>query len=368
MFKFFNDYLTFSRRERSGVLLLLTLCLLSYLWPRFLIFLPAVPEPDFTAFEEEAAALMAARKIPSSPEVALFPFDPNDASIEELQALGIPRRTARTILKFREKGGRFYQKSDLRRIYNLDEEDYRRLEPYIRLPELRPSPPAVLVEKSAARLFEFDPRTVRAEELQEMGLSEKVALTFVRFREKGGKFEKPEDLLRVYGMTPEDVRRLTPYVRFPRTPSRTPADSLEEAFSAPETEPLRIDINRASASEWQQLYGIGPVLSARIVRFREKLGGFHAVEQIRETYGLPDSTFQKIKPFLEGSAILRPLAVNSLEWRALSDHPYLNRRQARAIVAYRRQHGPFSCTADLDKVLALPEEVRTKMKPYWNFD
>ena len=216
-------------------------------------------------------------------------------------------------------------------------------------------------------MFPFDPSRVSIEELRQLGLSPKVARTFVRFREKGGIFRNPEDLQKVYGMKPEDVQRLTPYVRFSKP---GPEDSIGpppvESPVAPKL--VRIDINQASAKEWRQLYGIGPVLSDRITRFREKLGGFSSVEQVRETYGLPDSTFEKIHPSLLASSIFRPLAVNRLGWKELSQHPYLTRRQARAIVAYRQQHGRFSSPSDLDKVLALPRGVRAKLKPYWNFD
>jgi competence protein ComEA len=137
-------------------------------------------------------------------------------------------------------------------------------------------------------------------------------------------------------MTPEDARRLTPYARFPKPPKPLPEDSLERQPPAIAPKPLRVDINRASAEDWQRLYGIGPVLSDRIIRFRDKLGGFSTVEQVRETYGLPDSTFENIYDQLELSPIFRPLAVNRLGWEELSGHPYLDRRQAQAIVAYRR--------------------------------
>jgi competence ComEA-like helix-hairpin-helix protein len=364
-----RDFLSFTRRERSGVLLLLTLCLLGYgvpwLYPLFF----AKPEADFTTFEKEAAALDAARKAPPAtlPQ-ALFPFDPNRASMEELQALGLPRATARTILKYRNRGGRFRRKSDLRKIYTLQEEDYLRLAPYIRLPSGEPATTVVPLKTTSQALFHFNPQTVSAQELQELGLSGKVARTFVHFREKGGTFEKPADLLKVYGMTPEDARRLTPYARFPKPPKPLPEDSLERQPPAIAPKPLRVDINRASAEDWQRLYGIGPVLSDRIIRFRDKLGGFSTVEQVRETYGLPDSTFENIYDQLELSPIFRPLAVNRLGWEELSGHPYLDRRQAQAIVAYRRQHGPFSSASDFDKVLVLPEELRGRLRPYWGFD
>ena len=61
---------------------------------------------------------------------------------------------------------------------------------------------------------------------------------------------------------------------------------------------LVINVNAARAEDLKALPGIGDVLSERIVRFRNKLGKFSSVEEVGKTYGLPDSTFQKIKPYL----------------------------------------------------------------------
>lgn len=62
---------------------------------------------------------------------------------------------------------------------------------------------------------------------------------------------------------------------------------------------VRIDINRADTSEWKRLRGIGSVLSKRIVKYRDKCGGFKSVEQLRKIYGLSEETYQSILPHLK---------------------------------------------------------------------
>lgn len=62
-----------------------------------------------------------------------FPFDPNTASFKELTSLGLSKKVANTLINFRKKGGKFYKKTDLKKVYGLDEEDYDRLEGYIKI-------------------------------------------------------------------------------------------------------------------------------------------------------------------------------------------------------------------------------------------
>ncbi len=206
-------------------------------------------------------------------------------------------------------------------------------------------------------LFKFDPNNLEEEGLLRLGLAPWVVRNLVKYRKSGGVFRKKEDLRRIYGMTEKAFQRIEPYLELPHTAEkRASRDTL-----------LQVDINRASAEEWAYLPGIGPVLSQRIVRFREKLGGFVRIGQVGDTYGLPDSTFRKIEGRLVLSPLLSKLSLNEGSAEQLAAHPYLNRRQARAIVAYRSNHGPLRTAADLAKVGVLEDATIEKILPYLDF-
>ncbi|NDE78729.1 MAG: helix-hairpin-helix domain-containing protein [Chitinophagaceae bacterium] len=64
------------------------------------------------------------------------------------------------------------------------------------------------------------------------------------------------------------------------------------------TPTLVISLENADSAALEKMPGIGPVLSARIIKYRDKLGGFYEVDQLREVYGLSDSVFSKIAPLL----------------------------------------------------------------------
>lgn len=136
-------------------------------------------------------------------------------------------------------------------------------------------------------------------------------------------------------------------------------------FSWPRQSVITIDINKADSAAWESLRGIGPVLAARIVRFRDKLGGFYAISQVRETYGLPDSTFNKIQPYLRLNAVsLKKLDINNADEQTLAQHPYIRYKLARLIFLYRSNNGPFSQPADLLGIPLVDDSIYRKIEHY----
>jgi competence ComEA-like helix-hairpin-helix protein len=125
------------------------------------------------------------------------------------------------------------------------------------------------------------------------------------------------------------------------------------------------DINQADSAEWSALPGIGEKLASRIIHFREKLGGFYQIEQVGETFGLPDSSFQKIKPFLRmGTDSLRLINLNRASREELQSHPYIRWQIARQIMDYRRQHEIFKSVEELLQLVQMDDLKFKKLKPY----
>jgi competence protein ComEA len=125
------------------------------------------------------------------------------------------------------------------------------------------------------------------------------------------------------------------------------------------------DINRADSAEWSRLPGIGARLASRIVHFREKLGGFCGIDQVSETFGLPDSTYQNIKPYLRLNAVsVRQIDINNATEDVLQTHPYIRWQIAKAIVEYRRQHGGFHDVKELLQLAQMDSAKFDKLKPY----
>lgn len=225
------------------------------------------------------------------------------------------------------------------------------------------------VESSTAIVyFEFDPNTIDLDTWQRLGIDEKSASTILNYVNKGGKFYKGEDLYKIYSLKKEKVDALLPYVKIEnRTIQPAP-----KQFVKPERKILQrkiVDINKADEAGFESLPGIGPVLAKRIVTFREKLGGFYAVEQISEVYGIADSVYQLIEPLLQFTkSEIRQLNLNVATENELKVHPYIGYKKAKAIVNYREQHGMFTTWDDVLKIMIMTETDKRKLLSYIRFD
>jgi competence ComEA-like helix-hairpin-helix protein len=100
------------------------------------------------------------------------------------------------------------------------------------------------------------------------------------------------------------------------------------------------------------------------VNFRDKLGGFYSVDQVRETYGLPDSTFQKIKTSMQLGGSVKKLNINTATKDELKTHPYIKWNLANAIVEYRNQHGGFKSLDDLKNIAIIDEATFERIAHY----
>ncbi len=152
-------------------------------------------------------------------------------------------------------------------------------------------------------LFFFDPNTLDEEGWKKLGLKNKTIKTIINYRQKGGQFRKPEDIRKLYGLSKAEADRLVAYVKIAQAPGRTLSENItsEQAFQSSKAERSKIksiDVNKASEEEWKSLPGIGPVLSNRIIKFRNSIKGFQSIDQVKKTYGLSDSVFNNILPFL----------------------------------------------------------------------
>lgn len=216
-------------------------------------------------------------------------------------------------------------------------------------------------------LFEFDPNTLSPEGWKKLGLRDKTINTIQNYLNKGGRFKAPEDVKKIYGLFPNEYERIAPHIRISNnatTNNETIYKSINTTKSNSNTYRI-IEINTADTSDFISLPGIGSKLAWRIVNFRDKLGGFYSINQIAETYGLPDSTFQKIKSYLKlTDPNVKKININTASVDELKTHPYIRYQLARPIVAYREQHGLFSKPEDLKKIMIVTDEVFLKIAPY----
>lgn len=236
-------------------------------------------------------------------------------------------------------------------------------------------------KKLSERFSIFDPNQLDKEGWKLFGVDDRVIQTIDHYRKKGGIFKSPGDLRKIYGLSEEKILIMIPYVRIQNEKhsetfnyknykrENIPGENHRKKLNEKKlyVEPL-VDINNADSNDFLNLHGIGPKLASRIVHFREKLGGFYSIDQIAETFGLPDSVFRSIKPFLllgnHAMDSLKKIDINHCDFRELSQHPYIRYSIAKVLIEFRNQHGPFANLQDLEKLHTINKELLDKIIPY----
>ncbi|ARS37514.1 ComEA family DNA-binding protein [Pontibacter actiniarum] len=298
----------FSQREVNAFLVLLTLLVLLTAAPFLFSWVYTSESGGFTSAQDRqlldslVAQLEAKQPEPKAKygvaTVALRPFNPNQLTVEEWQAFGLPRYLAQRILNYRSKVGDLTYKAELGKIYGLPDSVFQRLYPYIQLPEERPN------------------------------------------KYKPGAYA---------GRQP---------TANPNWSSSRPA--REKFILAP------FNVNTADTTQLKQIRGIGSKLSSRIVKYRSGLGGFYSMAQLQEVYGLQPEVVDSLQKYTFVAKGYAPnqLHLNTATADELKAHPYISSNVARAIVAYREQHGTYGQVEDVRQVKLVTAELYEKLQPY----
>ncbi len=299
-----KDIFRFSRGERIASLILLVLTLVVLLMLAYVrrihplpaeevreldslisVVLPA--EEAFPGEKKQPAPAGRARPSHQKKTQASLPVrDPNTMTREEWEALRLPPGVIRTLLNYRNKGGVFRKKEDVKKIYGMTDSLYRAISPYLSvrmkeqeersvLPDHKPATEPVvfpLVEINSADSAALDSLP---------GIPPFLARRIVRYRYLLGGFVRKEQLLEVYGLDS---------LTYGRIEKRITVDTLH----------LR-KINVNSCDEYTLSHH--PYLSRQeagaVIFYREHFGRIDNLSVLREQKVLPERTFTRILPYLE---------------------------------------------------------------------
>ncbi|RZJ80285.1 MAG: hypothetical protein EOO47_08095 [Flavobacterium sp.] len=222
--------------------------------------------------------------------------------------------------------------------------------------------------KTKAVLFKFDPNKIELEDWQRLGLSAKQAQSILNYRSKGGKFYKPEDLQKMYTITPQKYEALRPYIQIESNHTNYDKPQYADKPAYVKKQAVMIELNGADTLAMDEIKGVGAAFARRIVKYRERLGGFYKKEQLLEVYGLDSAKYEEIKTQVRiDASSIKKININTATFDDLKNHPYLKFKQINAIIQYRKQHGNYNSIDDLKKVLILSPENIQNIAPYLSF-
>ncbi|GEM_PF-5399897 len=204
--------------------------------------------------------------------------------------------------------------------------------------------------------FSFDPNVVNVREMQKLGFSDKAIINLIKYRESGGVFNEGNALSRIYGIDSTLFSYLYKYIVIEDKKIEASEAKVFQSKKSSNQEIIKstaalgekpvfkvgnddfvIEINTADTAEFDLLYGIGPVLSRRIVNYRSRIGGFFDVDQLTEVYGVSVEVIdQNRKKLSVDQSLINPMDIGKAGLRRMKDHPYLNYYKAKAISDARK--------------------------------
>jgi DNA uptake protein ComE-like DNA-binding protein len=177
--------------------------------------------------------------------------------------------------------------------------------------------------------------------------------------DKGGVFRSKADFFKIRVISENQKRILSDWIVIESVSKVSTKENFVVNTST-------IEINSADSIQLKQLPGIGSVLSKRIVKYRDLLGGFYSVSQLKEVYGLNEQTISLIEEKVTVDITrIRKIDVNFADANELSRHPYLKKNLANKIVKFRTKNGSIRDLAILRDSMILNIDEYNRIKPYF---
>jgi len=212
----------------------------------------------------------------------LFTFDPNVASLNDFERLGLSEKQSYCIIHYREKGGHFKTAEDFAKIYSIGASFQQELKPYINID-------TSVFQSTKRRATKINRKTFLSINLNSATEDELTKLPFigcsrahsiVAFRTKIGGFYSVRQLSEIYGITPLMV------------------DTLQGMVTIDTSQHCRININTASISEMKEHPYINYYTAKKIVDYRNTKGVIATPSVLVINKIIDSAIFCKIAPYI----------------------------------------------------------------------
>ena len=307
-------------------------------------------------------------------------FNPDTYSVTDFIKLGFTERQSTSILKYKNYlGGSFISKAKFKECYMISAENYRKLEPYLLLPETGSGVSIVnknhgykssSFEKPTVTYSPFDPNSTNLEGWKALGFSEKQAQVIINYRDKNlkGSFKSLDDIARCFVISAEKFEQLKPYMVLsaemnnPKELSNLPQNqsSKTEVQIDSKTDFRKTNLNEITFKQLIE-FGFDEKAAGSFIGFRKKLGGFITKSQIMETYNIDKDLTAKLiatAPLLIDQVPRYTFMDAPESW--LKSHPYF-KYYADKIIYYRIT---YSNENKFFRTMNIKPEAEQKMKLY----
>lgn len=218
--------------------------------------------------------------------------------------------------------------------------------------------------EASVKMYPFNPNYLTDYKGYTLGLTTDELDRLFAFREQGRFVNSVNEFQAVTKVSDSLLGILSPYFKFPDWVTKN--QSIKNTASKLKTAIKVKDLNTASAEDLKSIYGIGETLSNRIVKFRDRLGGFLVNEQLYDVYGLKPEVVEKA--LLEFQVLdvpsINKININKASAAELSQLIYISKSLAFDIVAYRDKEGAYQSFKELSNIDKFPTEKLDRIALY----
>jgi len=214
-------------------------------------------------------------------------------------------------------------------------------------------------KKGTTKMYPFNPNFITDFKGYKLGMSVAEIDRLLAFRKTNRYVNSAREFQEVTQVSDSLLRTIAPYFKFPDWVNQRnqKKNSFFKSTLPFKKEPKTIlDINLATAEDLKKVYGIGDGLSARILKEKEKLGGFVSMDQLEDIWGLSPEVIEKINQSFAVKTIpdLEKVNVNKANMKELMQFPYFRYPLAKAIITFRSMNGEIKNAEDLAKISGFP--------------
>lgn len=218
-------------------------------------------------------------------------------------------------------------------------------------------------KKKEIHLFYFDPNFIDSVSSIQLGVSSKQYTTLSNFRKKGGRFYTAKDIYKWYGVKLDLLNKLYPFVRIKAVPNSSNKYPKKWAKAS------LLDINKAKIGDFERLGFISTKLAERIIKYRSYFGGFSSLGQLQNVYGMNETIFKELRPYLSLEKGIRPkMHWKTMNYEQLKQLGLFEQREIWQILRERKELGmaktwkEMVVQYDLSKEQALVLKERTDIQ------
>ncbi|RDY58164.1 ComEA family DNA-binding protein [Flagellimonas nanhaiensis] len=214
------------------------------------------------------------------------------------------------------------------------------------------------------KLFPFNPNYLSDHKGYTLGMSTLEIDRLLAFRKQNKYVNSPKEFQKVTLVSDSLLSILSPYFKFPEWSRRSA--SRKGNVLVNDREASIQDLNQVTAEDLMRINGIGKTLSKRIIKFRDRLGGFLLDDQLYDVYGLEP---QVVKRAFKKFRVLHPpkiekIDINKATAEEISRLVYISRKVAEDIVTLRNENGRIGSYEELFNINGFPINKKDRIKLY----